>query len=178
MKNILVLILGFLLIGSAALAQPANGVPQTPSPVTFVALKTVVVTPGKSTPVTFSFHIAPGYHVNSHQPSLPELIPTELHFSLPGSDIVIGRIRYAAGELKSFAFDPTQQLSVYSGDFMVKGLVVSPPSGSTGMYTVHGELRYQACDNNACYPPKKLSFTFNVRVGAHSRGTRRARTKA
>jgi hypothetical protein len=43
---------------------------------------------------------------------------------------------------------------------------MAPAKAATGTYTVHGELKYQACDNNACYPPKKLPFTFNVKVGS------------
>jgi uncharacterized membrane protein len=29
---------------------------------------------------------------------------------------------------------------------------------------LRGELKYQACDNAACYPPKKLPVQFEVRV--------------
>jgi hypothetical protein len=33
-----------------------------------------------------------------------------------------------------------------------------------GKYAVHGELKYQACDNAACYPPKKIPVDFQVKV--------------
>jgi hypothetical protein len=33
-----------------------------------------------------------------------------------------------------------------------------------GKYAIHGELKYQACDNAACYPPKKLPIGFDVKV--------------
>ena len=68
----------------------------------------------------------------------------------------------------SFAFDPNQKLSVYSGDFSVKAVVVAPPSANTGSYTVHADLKYQACDNNACYPPKTVPLAFDVKVGSVS----------
>jgi hypothetical protein len=29
---------------------------------------------------------------------------------------------------------------------------------------MHGVLRYQACDNAACYPPKTLPVSFDVKV--------------
>ena len=29
---------------------------------------------------------------------------------------------------------------------------------------IRGELKYQACDNAACYPPKKLPVQFEVKV--------------
>ena len=131
--------------------------------VDFVSASNVVVSPGHSSPVQFTFHVVDPYHVNSSQPLAEELIPTQLHFSLPG-EVAIGKLQYPAGKLMNFPFDPSTKLSVYSGDFVVRGVVIAPTQSSTGTYTIHGELKYQACDNNACYPPKKLPFTFNVKV--------------
>jgi hypothetical protein len=105
-----------------------------------------------------------------------ELIPTQLHFTLPG-EIVIGKVEYPAGVLMSFPFDPTQKLSVYSGDIVIRAMVIAPQEAQPGPLTVHGELKYQACDNNACYPPKKLPISFNVRIGAGG-GRRRAHGNA
>lgn len=132
--------------------------------VNFVSASKVVVAPGKSTPVQFTFRIQDPYHINSSKPLAEELIPTQIHFSLPG-EVALGRIEYPAGKLMAFPFDPSTKLSVYSGDVVIRGVVVAPTAAASGTYTIHGELRYQACDNNACYPPKKLQFTFNVQVG-------------
>lgn len=180
MKKTLPLMLGLALVlaGGAARAQQDDLSRQGRSFVTALPVSTVVVSPGHSTPVSFTFRVEQGYHINSNKPLAEELIPTQLHFSLPGSDIVIGRIQYPAGVLRSFPFDPTQKLSVYSGDVVVRGLVVAPGSASADTYTVHGELKYQACDNNACYPPKKLPFAFNVRVGHRAAKSKRARPNA
>jgi hypothetical protein len=139
--------------------------------VNFVSASSVAVTPGHSTPIQFTFKVLDPYHINSSQPLAEELIPTQLHFSLPG-EVALGKMQYPVGKMMSFPFDPSTKLSVYSGNFVVKGVVVAPAVASTGTYTIHGELRYQACDNNACYPPKKLPFTFDVKVGA--RGRKRA----
>src|ERR1700756_4410982 len=141
-----------------------NPAPQGRVFVNFVSASNVVVSPGHSTPVQFTFHVKDPYHINSSQPTAEELIPTQLHFSLPG-ELAVGRMTYPAGKLMSFPFDPSTKLSVYSGDFIIRGMVVAPTKAAQGIYTVHGELRYQACDNNACYPPKKLPFTFDVKIG-------------
>jgi hypothetical protein len=100
-----------------------------------------------------------------------------LHFSLP-DDLVIGRLQYPAGQLKSFPFDPSEKLSVYSGDVVITGRLIAPPHAATGTYTVHGDFKYQACDNNACYPPKTVPISFNVKVGSHGPSGRRARPNA
>jgi DsbC/DsbD-like thiol-disulfide interchange protein len=145
--------------------------------VTAVPTSTVVVAPGGRAPVQFTFRVQSPYHINSNQPTAEELIPTQLHFSLPG-EVAIGKMQYPAGQLMSFPFDPNTKLSVYSGDVVIRGVVVAPTQASTGTFTIHGELRYQACDNNACYPPKKLPFTFNVKVGTRGKAAPKARPTA
>jgi len=141
--------------------------------VTFEPLSTLTVNSAHPAPLRLVFHVKQGFHINSNKPLTPELIPTVVHFSLP-DDLVVGRVQYPAGELKSFPFDPTEKLSVYSGDIVITGRVIAPPHAAIGTYTIHGDFRYQACDNNACYPPKTLPITFNVKVGAHSRSGPRA----
>lgn len=165
---------------SSALASVQEGSlqePGAPKPrvfVDFVSANNIVVTPGHSAPVQFTFHVEDPYHINSSKPLTEELIPTQLHFSLP-PEVAFGKLQYPAGQTMSFPFDPSTKLSVYSGDFVVKGIVMAPGQASSGTYTVHGELKYQACDNNACYPPKKLPFAFNVKVDSGSKGVPKAR---
>jgi len=178
-RLILLAVFVYSLLGGAqiqaqqALAQE----PAAPKPrvfVDFVAANNIVVSPGHSAPVQFTFHVQDPYHINSSQPLTEELIPTQLHFSLP-PEVAFGKLQYPAGKLMSFPFDPSTKLSVYSGDFVIKGVVLAPGQASSGTYTVHGELKYQACDNNACYPPKKLPFAFNVKVGSGGRSVPKAR---
>jgi len=152
-----------LFLGFSCAAQESSA-PQVRHFVSFVSASKAVVAPGKATPIQFTFRVQDPYHINSSKPLAPELIPTQIHFSLPG-EVAFGRIEYPAGKLMAFPFDPSTKLSVYSGDVVIRGVVLAPTSAASGTYTIHGELKYQACDNNACYPPKKLPFTFNVSVG-------------
>lgn len=135
--------------------------------VTFMPIDTVTVAAGRKSPVAFTFRVEQGYHINSNTPTAPELIPTVLHFNLPG-EIVIGKVQYPAGVLMSFPFDPTQKLSVYSDAVVIHAIVIAPQDAQPGPLTVHGELKYQACDNNACYAPKKLPISFNVKIGPNT----------
>src|SRR5215471_15933630 len=140
-----------------------SAAPQSRSYVEFEPLDTVALTQGHTTPVQFTFHIKAGYHINSNKPTDEGLIPTTLGF-MPPPDLVIAKGQYPAGQLTSFPFDPTQKLSVYSGDVVVKAAIITQRRAPSGTYTVHGEFKYQACDNNACYPPKKLPVQFDVKV--------------
>jgi hypothetical protein len=156
--------------GAPVTAQQASTPVSGRSYVEFEPLNTVSLTRGHSTPLEFTFHVKNGYHINSSKPLTEELIPTSLGFS-PPPDLVIAKVQYPAGQLTSFPFDPTQKLSVYSGDVVIKAAIITQPNASPGTYTVHGEFKYQACDNNACYPPKKLPVQFDVKV-AKATGTR------
>jgi Disulphide bond corrector protein DsbC len=101
--------------------------------------------------LTLHFHTVQGFHINSHTPTADYLIPTTLTL-LPVPGVKPGQLQFPAGHPYSFSFDPATKLDVYSGDFIVKLSVVAPP----GDHTLEGSLRYQACDNAACYPPRTL----------------------
>ena len=163
--------LASLLCGGKTAQQP--DIPrQGRSFVSFEPASSVTVTPGHKAPVSFTFRVLRGYHINSNQPTAPELIPTQLQFTPPG-EVVVGKVQYPAGVLMSFPFDPTQKLSVYSGNVIIRAVVIAQSSATPGTYTVHGELKYQACDNNACYPPKKLPVEFTVKIVEAPRHRRR-----
>jgi hypothetical protein len=113
--------------------------------------------------VDLRFHISSGFHINSNKPSEEFMIPTALHMGAT-TDIVIGKINYPAGQDVSFDFAPDQKLSVYSGNFTL-GVTVRPlHTVPPGKYAMRGSLKYQACDNRSCYPPKQLPVEFEVRV--------------
>ncbi|HUJ94581.1 MAG TPA: protein-disulfide reductase DsbD domain-containing protein [Terriglobales bacterium] len=121
------------------------------------------VTRGKPGTVELRFRVSSGFHVNSNTPKSEFLIPTALNLEAP-TDIVVGKITYPDGEEMSFPFSPNDKLSVYTGEFPLQ-VVVRPLSIVVpGKYMLRGELKYQACDNAACYPPKKLPVEFEVKV--------------
>jgi len=135
---------------------------RTPS-VTMAPSPVITVTRGKSNPVNLRFRVGSGFHVNSNKPKSEFLIPTALKVSAP-TDIVIGRVTYPAGSEMSFAFSPDDKLSVYTGEFPVVVEVRPLAEVIPAKYMIRGELKYQACDNAACYPPKKLAVQFEVKV--------------
>ena len=123
----------------------------------------VSIQQGKAGTVPLSFRVIRGFHVNSNKPSSEFLIPTALKVDAT-TDIVIGRITYPVGKDMSFPFAPDEKLNVYSGDFQL-GVIVRPLlTVQTGKYMIRGSLKYQACDNAACYPPKTLPVAFQVRI--------------
>ena len=109
------------------------------------------------------FRIPAGFHINSNQPKEEYLKKTELHLDAP-TDIAIEKVTYPPGTDRSFPFDPSEKLNVYTGDFAIGVLVRPLKTVVPAKYAIHGMLKYQACDNAACYPPKQLPVSFEISV--------------
>ena len=151
----------FLLFSAWAWAQDDLG-PQG-SAVKMAPAPVLTVVQGKLATVPLSFRVSSGYHINSNRPKSEFLIPTVLKIGAT-TDIVVGKITYPEGQDTSFAFAPDEKLNVYTGDFKVDVLVHPLRSVQAGKYIVRGTLKYQACDNAACYPPKQLPVSFDVKI--------------
>jgi len=154
-------VLALLTLLAAALAQDGL-VPKGPI-VTAMPADAVAVAPGGSARVELRFRVSPGYHINSNQPHSEFLIPTRLKLSPPAS-LAPGAVVYPEGKDLSFAFSPKEKLNVYTGDFIVRAELRALASAPAGSYKVPGELRFQACNDRACFPPAKLPVEFEVTV--------------
>ena len=147
-----------VLICSAAWAQSGKA----PS-VSFAPVDVVTAPRAQKTMVALNFRVAPGFHINSNTPKDEFLIPTALKMDVP-TDIMLGKIEYPEGKDLSFPFMPDTKLNVYSGDFTINVAVHPLASVVPGKYVMRGVLRYQACDNAQCFPPKTLPVSFDVKV--------------
>jgi hypothetical protein len=155
----LYVLLTLILLTANSSAQTLGKAPT----LTIAAVPLTTAQRAQATMVDLNFRVPPGYHINSNTPKSEFLIPTALKMDLP-TDIILGKIEYPAGDDKTFPFSPDEKLSVYSGDFTIAVAVHPLHSVVPGKYNMHGVLRYQACDNAACYPPKTVPVNFEVKV--------------
>jgi len=139
--------------------------------VTFASIAPVTAPRTVQTKVNLNFRVASGFHINSNAPKSEFLIPTALKMDVP-TDIALGKIAYPAGTDVSFPFSPDEALNVYTGDFTIAVTVHPLKSVVPGKYVMHGFLRYQACDNAQCFPPKTLPVSFDVKVVREPSGPR------
>lgn len=152
------LVLGLvLLVGCLAFAQGGG-----PS-VSQVPVSPLTIHPGKTATVTLTFRVAGNFHINSHKPLDELLMPTTLSLS-PPTEIMISKVTYPEGELLNFPFSPESKLSVYSGDFKITALVRAARDMPKGTFRVHGDLKFQACNDRQCFPPKTQPMYFDVHV--------------
>lgn len=110
---------------------------------------------------TLSVALREGYHCNSDKPSDEYLIPLKLTWApgvLQPADVV-----YPKPELQKYSFSD-KPLSVYTGDFQIVTKFKAPASAPAGPAILTAKLRYQACTNRMCLPPKTVDVSLPVEI--------------
>jgi hypothetical protein len=108
-----------------------------------------------------SLTLREGYHLNSNEPSDKYLIPLKLTWE--DTLLKTEKVEFPKPLLQKFEFSETP-LSVYEGAFEIRTVFQAPPKAAPGPAIVTGKLRYQACSNTACLPPKTLEVRLPVVV--------------
>jgi hypothetical protein len=117
----------------------------------------VTVPAGRPSAVALHFRIQQNLHINSHTPREQYLIPTV--FSIPeSSGVRLASASYPAGADFTLPVDPSEKLSVYTGEFTIQARIVA----TAGDHLVEAKLHFQACDQNACLPPKTITVPIDV----------------
>jgi uncharacterized protein YyaL (SSP411 family) len=94
--------------------------------------------------VAVDFSIDPGWHVQSRNPSRPELVPTRVTLRTVGTE----EPAYPAAGNTTVAGD---HLAVYSGDFSVT-------AKAPGIGAVPVDVEFQACDDSRCLAPVRIEL--------------------
>jgi hypothetical protein len=130
---------------------------KTPQTVRFEGPEQAKVAAHKSQVVELRFRIQDGYHINSHTPHEKNLIPTQL-MVVDGDGVNVAAVDFPPGTDTSFPFAPNEKLSVYTGTVTLRAHVTVTAGG----HLLQGALRYQACDANACMPPRKIPVAVSL----------------
>ena len=119
------------------------------------------VTKGKMAHGAVTVSIPAGLHMNSNKPSSEYAIPTVVKLSSNG--VKLGAVTYPRGSNRKFEFSENP-INVYEG--IVKfPFTITVPSGYSGeTVRVHATVKYQACTNEVCYPPKSKEITITAKV--------------
>lgn len=147
---------GMALAQDGLTTEPHQSLIKTES-VEYLFPEQVSIPADKPSPVALHFRIKENLHINSHNPREQYLIPTVL--SIPeSSGVKLARADYPAGTDFTLPADPSEKLLVYTGEFTIQARIVAIP----GDHLVEAKLRYQACDQNACMPPKTITVPIDV----------------
>jgi hypothetical protein len=105
--------------------------------------------------------LKPGYHCNSDKPSDEYLIPLRLTWT--AAPLEVAEVVYPKPEMQKYAFSD-KPLSVYTGDFEIVTKFKVPASAHLGPAVLAGKLRYQACTDRMCLPPKTVEVSLPITV--------------
>ena len=110
---------------------------------------------------TVTLSIPGGLHVNSSRPNSQYAIPTSVRVSATGAKT--GAVSYPRGRNRKFQFSE-DTLNVYEGTVSFSFNLTVPASFKGNAVKVRAVVRYQACTDEVCYPPKSKEVTLTARV--------------
>ena len=102
-----------------------------------------------------------GLHVNSSRPASEYAIPTTVRLS--GSGVKVSGPTFPRGVNRKFQFSENV-INVYEGTVRFP-FTVNVPAGFKGdTVRVRAVVKYQACTDEVCYPPRSKEVTLTARV--------------
>ena len=117
---------------------------------------------GRSVRATVVMDIPQGLHLQSNKPLDKFLVPTKLDVETP-SGMSVGPISYPRAVMRKLKFSKGN-VAVYEGKAMIRFNVTVPASYSGGSGEIKGKLRFQACNDESCFPPvtREVKMWLNV----------------
>lgn len=117
---------------------------------------------GRTVQAAVVIEIPSGYHINSNRPLAKFLIPTSVKIEAPGG-IKVSPVSYPRAQLRTFSFSP-DKLSVYEGRTVLRFNITIPAGFSTGVTELRARVKYQSCNDEACFPPATRSISMPIAV--------------
>ncbi len=120
------------------------------------------VAAGTDVRLALKVKLPPGFHTNSNKPRDPYLIPLTVTFGPLPEGVEAKEVVFPeATDLKQEGSE--LPLRVFDGEFTIGALVhVSP--GLSGPVELPVRVRYQACDETACYLPVRIQTAWTLDV--------------
>ena len=117
---------------------------------------------GRVTRASVVMDIPSGLHVQSSRPLDKFLIATKLDVETP-SGMKVGPISYPRALMRKLKFSKGT-VAVYEGRAVLRFNVTVPANYSGSSGEVKGKLRFQACNDESCFPPvtREVKMWLNV----------------
>lgn len=115
----------------------------------------LVIKRGGEAELKLKAELRPGFHVNSNTPNDEFLIPLKLTW--PQGPLQAAQVIYPKPQLEKFAFS-ANPVSVFTGNFEVVTHFKAAANATPGPTPIVGKLRFQACNNKECLPPRTLDI--------------------
>jgi hypothetical protein len=137
-----------VLLGAAGLRGQEGG------PLTVATPASTILKRGAAASIKIAVSLRSGYHVNSHSPNDEFLIPLTLRFDQAGP-VKATEVNYPKPEQRDYGFSE-KPVSVFTGNFVIITRLQAVAEAPAGAGVLAGKLRYQACTENLCLPPRTI----------------------
>jgi len=117
---------------------------------------------GRTVRARVVMEIPSGLHVQSSKPLDKFLVATKLDVETP-SGMRVGPVSYPRAVMRKLKFSKGM-VAVYEGRAVLSFNVTVPPNYSSGSGDIKGKLRFQACNDESCFPPitREVKMWLNV----------------
>lgn len=152
MRTFLSSVLAFLLLAPALAAQFGGGDAGPKAGIT----GSLTRRDGKAVEGVVTARIEEGWHINSAKPLDEYAIPTEL--TLDAATATMTGVSYPQHKMQKFSFSGDKEIAVYEHTIEI-------PFSATlaeGATVIRASLRYQACNDTVCLPPRMATADIDV----------------
>jgi thiol:disulfide interchange protein DsbD len=126
------------------------------------SLKPDKVKKGRVTQGSILVEIPSGLHIQSNKPLDKFLVATKLDVETPAG-MKVGSVFYPRAVIRQLKFSKSP-VSVYEGKVLIRFNVTVPSNYSGQSGDIKGKLRFQACNDDSCFPPVTREVTMWVNV--------------
>ncbi|HJQ67958.1 MAG TPA: cytochrome c biogenesis protein CcdA [Blastocatellia bacterium] len=123
------------------------------------------VRPGDKFKLAVVINVEPGYHINAHVPTTPDLIATAVAIE-PAAGIRFAEPKYPAPTHQRFEFAPDTELAVHEGAVYVLIDAEADKSLALGETTIRATLTVQSCNDRLCLAPADIKLEIPLRAAS------------
>lgn len=114
--------------------------------------------------LAIELNIREGYHINSDQPSEPDLFPSSLILNC-GAACTFSPARWPKAQPYKASWQ-NKPLMALSGKTLVRLSVTVAKDAAVTQHMLSARLNYQACDDQSCLMPDSLDIAIPIKVAA------------
>ncbi|MDT7542940.1 MAG: uncharacterized protein QOE33_2844 [Acidobacteriota bacterium] len=130
---------------------------------------------GRPVQAAIVIDVPAGFHINANKVAGKFSIPTTIKLDGP-EGIRLTPLAFPRGTTRKLKFS-NDPLSLYEGRVVVHFNLTFPPNFKTGETELKARVRYQACNDELCYPPVSHEIDMPINVVAPAEQVKRINTQ-
>jgi DsbC/DsbD-like thiol-disulfide interchange protein len=130
---------------------------------------------GRPVQAVIVIDIPAGFHVNANKVANKFSIPTTIKLDAP-EGVRLTPLTFPRGTTRKLKFS-AEPLSLYEGRAVIRFNVTFPANFRVGETEIRARVRYQACNDELCYPPVTREITMPINVVAPTEQVKRINTQ-